>query len=263
MDFLAVIVTGLAAGLLGGLLGVGGSVIIIPGLTIILGRNQHLYQASAMIVNVAISLPATWQHKRAGAVVPPVIRWMMPAAALWVLIGVRISNLVIFQGKTGQLWLGRLLAIFLVYVIIANVRKLIRPPAVNPTGDLPVIRPVRAVAAGTIMGLIAGLLGIGGGAIAVPLQQVMLRLPLRNCIANSAAVICLSASIGAVYKNISLDLHGLSWIDGVALACLLAPTAWLGGHIGAILTHRLPLRQVRLAFILLMIIAMIKMSGLF
>ena len=62
----AVLATGLIAGVLGGMLGVGGSVIMIPGLTLVLGYDQHLYQASAMVANVAGAVPAALRHHRAG-----------------------------------------------------------------------------------------------------------------------------------------------------------------------------------------------------
>ena len=106
------------------------------------------------------------------------------------------------------------------------------------------------------------MLGVGGGAVAVPLQQVLLKLPLRTCIANSSAIICVSAAMGAIYKNASLAQHGYLWTDSLILALLLAPTCVLGGYLGAALTHKLPIRQVRIAFILLMIVAAVKMAAI-
>ncbi|MEO1237618.1 MAG: TSUP family transporter, partial [Planctomycetota bacterium] len=123
-----VAVLGLVAGVLGGMLGVGGSVVMIPGLVVLLGRatgaEQHLYQASAMIANVAVSVPAALRHRRAGAIDPGVLRWMLPAAAGCVVVGVTLSNLPVFRGADGGVWLGRVLAVFLVYVVIVNVLKL-------------------------------------------------------------------------------------------------------------------------------------------
>jgi len=252
---------GLIAGVLGGLLGVGGSVIMIPGLTLLLGRHQHLYQAAAMIANVAVSLPAAGRHYRAGAMVPRALAWMLPAALVFVLLGVWGSNLSVFAGADGGIWLGRLLAVLLVYVIVLNVRRLVVPPVSGDGGEVPV-SPGRATGVGTVMGATAGLLGVGGGSIAVPLQQVLLKLPLRACIANSSALICLSATLGAIYKNISLSQHGYGWGQSLTLALILAPTCVLGGHLGAALTHKLPIRQVRLAFIVLMIAAAVKMAAI-
>ena len=288
---------GLAAGVLGGMLGVGGSVIMIPGLTLALGYDQHLYQAAAMIANVAVSVPAALRHRRAGAIDGPTLRWMGPAAVVCVILGVWLSNRPLFAGTDGGLWLGRVLAVFLVYVILVNLRRLRgekggEPPAAHDSGRRgerarsPLVKGdadasarsqgasctrgrvqlamgrLRPLSVGSVMGLIAGLLGIGGGAVAVPLQQVLLRLPLKSAIANSATIICFSAAIGAIYKNATLGLHGHTPTAGLTVAAMLAPTAWLGGRAGASLTHRLPIRQVRIAFIALMVVAAWKMAAL-
>ncbi len=266
---------GLAAGLLGGMLGVGGSVLMIPGLTMLMGRHQHLYQAAAMIANVAVAVPATLRHVQYRAVVPAVLRWMIPLAVVGVFLGVFASNLPLFADRTGGIWLGRLLAIFLIYVIVVNIMRLNRKQS-NNEGRILYITPVRSGSIGVIMGGLAGLLGIGGGAVAVPLQQVILNLPLRAAIANSSAVMVVSATFGAIYKNATLHEHNFtlvnpvtgivtshpySWTTGLALAAVLAPTCWIGGYLGALLTHRLPVRLMRLFFIALMILAAWKMAA--
>ncbi|MEM1107910.1 MAG: sulfite exporter TauE/SafE family protein [Planctomycetota bacterium] len=280
-ELVQVALLGLLAGTLGGMLGVGGSVVMIPGLVVVLGRptgvEQHLYQAAAMIANVAVSVPAALRHRRAGAVQFEVVRWMLPAALGCIVLGVMLSNLPVFSGADGGVWLGRVLAVFLVYVVVVNVRKLLPiRPAVSgqasgkeEAAEQAKTTAPRSVLVGSIMGVFAGLMGVGGGAQAVPLQQALMRLPLRNCIANSSAVICFSAALGAVYKNLTLAEHNLpgsgvtlSWETGLVLGLLLAPTAWLGGRLGAVLTHRLPLRAIRVAFIGLMVVACWKMAAL-
>jgi len=280
-----VLVLGLIAGTLGGLLGVGGSTIVIPGLTLVFGFNQHLYQAAAMITNVVVCVPAAKRHHAAGAMTGSVLRWMLPLALVFVLVGVWLSNREIFRGPAGGLWLGRVLAMFLIYVIGVNIRRLLKPEhdevsdqslkhvkshvgARSALDDRPACvahwtQRGRSAWVGAVMGMIAGLLGVGGGAVAVPLQQIILKLPLRSCIANSSAIICVSATLGAVYKNMSLDAHGYAWQQSLTLAMLLAPSCWLGGHLGAGLTHRLPVRQVRAAFVILMAAAAIKMAAIF
>ncbi len=252
---------GLLAGVFGGMLGVGGSVIMIPALTLCLGPDQHLYQAAAMIANIGVSWPAARRHKRHGAIVAPVMRWMLPAAIVTVLLGVAISNLPVFAGSERGVWLGRILAVFLLWEVWINLRKLILRHDEEPFEHARVTVP-RSIGVGAAMGTIGGLLGIGGGAMAVPLQQWFLRLPLRNAIANSAAVMVFSASLGAVFKNATLAKHGHPWYAGLILAACLVPTCVLGGRIGASLTHRLPLRQVRMAFVGMMLIAAWRMLAL-
>ncbi len=269
---ISLVLLGVIAGILGGMLGVGGSVVMIPGLAILFSfdrtpePNQHLFQAAAMIVNVIVSVPATLRHRKADALVPDALMWMLPASLVCVIAGVWVSNLPVFEGADGGRWLGRLLAVFLVYVIVMNVQKLRdKNPAENMDGRR--ITPATGSAVGAVMGSIAGLLGVGGGAIAVPLQQLLLKLPLRNCIANSSAIICISATIGAIYKNATLAQHAngtshIDWRMSLVIAAMLAPTAWAGARLGASLTHSLPLRQVRLAFIALMAVAAWKMAAL-
>jgi uncharacterized membrane protein YfcA len=261
LSLFLVALIGLIAGLGGGMLGIGGSIVIIPGLTLVFGYDQHLYQAAAMIANVAVSVPAAMRHRAAGAMHAPTLKWMAPAAVVSVLLGVWLSNL--FAGPAASLWLSRLLAAFLVYVIAVNVRRLLggRRETRHAAETLALPR-VRRLSVGSAMGGIAGLLGIGGGALAVPMQQIVLKLPLKNAIANSSAIICISATIGAIYKNASLGQHSHAPLDGVLLAALVVPTAWLGGGLGARLTHALPMRYVRVAFVALLVVAAWKMAAL-
>ena len=271
VDLALLALLGALAGVTGGMLGVGGSTVIIPGLAVVLGPAQHLFQAAAMVVNVGVSAPAAWGHARAGAVRAAVLKFLMPAALAGVLGGVTLSNLAVFQGRDGGKLLSRCLAIFLLYAAWANARKVWknRKAASRAAADAeeePPAQPLRTVAIGLLMGLTAGLLGIGGGAVAVPLQQVLLKLPLRQAIANSSCVICVSAAVGAVMKNATLPGHvgltgePLTATSGLWLAAVLAPTAIVGGRVGAGLTHRLPLDKVRIAFVVLMLVAAAKLS---
>lgn len=259
-QFVAIAFIGMAAGVLGGMLGVGGSVVMIPGLTLLLCPNQHVYQAAAMIANVAVSVPAALRHRKAQTVVPQVIKWLLPAALVMVVVGVYLSNLAIFQGQEHERRLRRVFAAFLAYVIVMNIRQLRSSQSADGLEQAR-LTPGRCGAVGGVMGTVAGLLGIGGGAIAVPLQQVLLKLPLRQCIANSATVICITAAVGAAYKNATLP-QADAWHTSVGLAVMLGPTAWIGGRLGASLTHRLPLRQVRIVFICLMVVAAFRMADI-
>ncbi|MEM6260488.1 MAG: sulfite exporter TauE/SafE family protein [Planctomycetota bacterium] len=270
---LLIALIGLLAGTLGGLLGVGGSVITIPGMAILFGtgENQHLYQAAAMTANLAVAIPAARRHKQAGALTPSVLRWMLPAAVVGIILGVLASNLSLFKNEQGGLWLGRILAVFLVYVIIVNIRKLLHLRAGKPRNELnnATITPARSGSAGAVMGSAAGLLGIGGGALAVPLQQVLTKIPLRNAIANSSFVMVFSAGVGALLKLGTLDQHyppaegaEPAWQVAGMLALILAPTAIIGAGLGAKLTHTLPVAYVRVAFVLLMLVAAYKMAAI-
>jgi len=91
----------------------------------------------------------------------------------------------------------------------------------------------------------------------VPLLHRVCRLPFRRCIATSAALMCMTALIGAFHKNMTLgDVPvvgpSLKVSDSLLIAACFLPTAIVGGMLGAKYTHRLPLRWLRVAFILLL-----------
>ncbi len=253
-------VIGLSAGLLGGLLGIGGSVLIIPGLILYMsaagtydGTEQHLIQAAAMICNVFIAAPAVIAHWRNRAVMLPVIVWLAPSALAGIVLGVSLSNTSAFARQNGA-YLAMLLAAFLLYVAGYNTWRLIDKTRLADRFDEKTRLPAwKVLAVGLPMGLFGGLLGIGGGAICVPLQQTILRIPLRRAIANSAATIVLISSVGALQKNFTLPAHGFSPLESLQLAALLAPTAILGSYVGGVLTHRLPRKVLRGVFIVFML----------
>jgi hypothetical protein len=260
MTFFIPAVVGLVAGVLGGLLGIGGSVIIIPAMIVYLsftgayaGNVQHLLQAAAMIANVFVAAPAVVAHYRAGAIMKPVVAFLIPSALLGVLVGVAVSDSSAFARQNGT-YLAMVLAAFLLYVAAYNTWRLYaQVDLTRDFDDSRRIPPHRTVSVGLLMGFMAGLLGIGGGALCVPLQQILLRVPLRRAIANSAATIVCSATVGAVMKNWTLSSHGVAVTESLGLAAMLIPTAIVGGYLGGRLTHRLPRRALRLVFIVFML----------
>jgi len=265
MEYLLLCITGLVAGVLGGLLGVGGSVVMIPAMVWLIPavggpvENLHQYQAAAMIVNFLLIGPSVLRHRQARAIYGGVWRWLAPAALIGTVGGVAISRLGVFSG-TNERTLRIVFGVFLLYVAGYNVWKMLRRGDGEGLDRAGADRLAcwKKVGVGLPMGLSAGLLGIGGGAVAVPALQVLLRLPLRNAIATSAATILSIAWLGAIVKNASLGADG-TVVRSLVLAGCLAPTAMVGSYLGGKLTHTLPLRVVRGAFIGLMLVAAYKM----
>ena len=270
MDYLILLSIGLVMGLLGGMLGIGGSVVMIPAMVFAFGENQHLYQAAAMICNFAVAASSAIAHKKADALAPAVLRWMIPAAILGVLLGVAGSNLPIFAGGKSYR-LARLFGTFLVYVAGYEIYKLVR--SLTGSGqdghDDAHVRPSGPLASliGLVTGMAAGLLGIGAGTVATPLQQILLKLPMRRAMANSAAAIIGIAGAGAIYKNASLgasvhfDLFSSASpvMASLKIAALVVPTGFVGGYVGGHLMHRLPKNWVRAAFLVVVLLGAYKL----
>lgn len=262
VSILMIVGIGLAAGVLGGLLGIGGSIVMIPLLALVFhdasGAKQQLFQAAAMAVNVIVSAPAAVRHRRAGTVRVDVLRVMAPVVVVTIVLGVLVSN------NTSGLTLKRCFAVFLLYVSITNIAKLFRKKCED--ANIPDrATPVRVGAIGSLMGFVAGLLGIGGGVLAVPLMQTVARLPLKQCIGTSSAIMAIASIVGATFKISTLgsvEQGQFSPINALLIAAILTPTAFVGGWFGATLTHRLPLEWVRGIFAAALLTAAWRMSGL-
>lgn len=271
MDYFILTLIGLAMGLIGGLLGIGGSVVMIPAMTLAFSENQHLYQAAAMICNFFVAVASVGAHRRARVLEPVALRWMIPLGIVGILIGVAVSNLSFFADERSYL-LARVFGGFLVYVALYNIYKLygmLRLNHTDPT-DLVITKPYTPLAGliGLITGLSAGLLGIGAGTVATPLQQLLLKAPIRRAMSNSSALIVSMAWLGALFKNGTLDKHRIvfdmlpkypAWAVALVIAWTVIPTALIGGYIGAHLMHRLPQNLVRLVFIVVVILAAIRL----
>ncbi len=266
-EYIALLFTGLFAGLTGGLLGVGGSIVMIPAMTELLGPNQHLYQSAAMIVNFFVVVPAVYQHHRAGAIEVPTVRRLIPLAVVAVILGVALSELSIFAGAR-QIYLAGLFGLFLLCMSAYDTHALLhgrrrrangiaeldRPTAFHRRPESPIGWRFAALVAGPT-GVVAGLLGVGGGIVAVPLQRRFLNVPMRSAIANSATIIIATSLIGAAFKNYRfITGHNGSW-ESLRIAAILIPTAVIGASIGSRLTHRLPLTAIKVAFLLLLFVA--------
>jgi len=264
-SYILLSLVGVAAGVLGGLLGIGGSSVMLPAMVWILGASVggveqiHQYMAAAMIVNFLLILPSVVAHVRNRAVWPKVWRVLVVAALAGIVVGVQVSY---FFDKARAKYLRWFVGVFFVYVVLDNLRRMVKASLTEGTTRerIEALGRWRKAAVGFPMGVIAGLLGIGGGSLAVPGQQLILKMPLRNAIANSAATIASVSWLGAIMKNAQLGAHGTVGASLVLAACL-APTAMIGSYVGGHLTHRLPLRIVRTAFVGIMVLAALKMFG--
>jgi len=95
------------------------------------------------------------------------------------------------------------------------------------------------------VGLISSLFGVGGGLLMVPAMLVLFRFPPHVAAATSMFVIFLSAVVGS---TTNLLYGNIEWL----YVLLLAPGAWAGGQLGALLAKRL--KGKTLVFILRLLI---------
>ena len=257
-DFSIALIIGLVAGTVGGLAGIGGSIIMLPALAIIFGyktpeqNEQHLYIGAAMCVNVVVSFFSWGRHRKAGAVRRDIAVPLAIAMCTFVLAGV-------FWGSSlSGVWPGRALIVFIlgyaIYNVVATIRGKTEQPLDAPRPSLWVLVPI-----GAVTGVASGFLGIGGGIVLVPLLQAA-KVPLRQAIASSAAVMWISAAIGATFKLSLLHNYGLHPLDALAFAGPMALGAVFGARAGATMTHKLKLPWLRTSIAVILAAAAIRMG---
>lgn len=262
LEMLLTLLVGLVAGAVGGLAGIGGSIIMLPALGLLLGygsaeaTEQHLYIGAAMCVNVVVAYFSRGRHRQAGAVRPDIVRPLLYTMCTFVLAGVLLAT------PLPGTWPKFALIVFIFgyagYNVAANIWKLPEAP-----DDAP--RPAlwKLLAIGGVTGTAAGFLGIGGGIVMVPLLQAA-RVPLRQAIAASASVMWVSAMIGATAKLATLYRFDFGPLDALVLAGPMALGAVFGARAGAALTHKLRLPWLRtvIAIVLAMAAARLAVSAL-
>ena len=265
---ITIVAIGFAGGLLGGLLGIGGSIIVIPLLTLVKGNNQQLYQATAMIMNIAVGASATLKHHLKGAIQVGVVLKILPAACVGILAGVALSNVI------PTLWLQVVFAVALLGIAFTETRNAFqneRPEEKSPKSDD--VAPARSknaglanVLIGGFTGICSGLLGIGGGIVIIPLLKRFSGFSMKSAIPASSATMLITAGIGAFYKNIQLpnlqapDGTPLQISTSLMIAACLIPPAFVGSFIGAGMMHRLPMKVIKRAFAVLLIVAATRMG---
>ena len=264
---LLMIAGGMAAGVFGSLLGLGGGVLIVPLLTFGFGLPlREAVGVSLVCVIVTSSAAAGVYLERHVAN----LRLGM-VLELFTAIGALIGGLVAFL--IDERTLAALFAALLIYVAISIVRHQEPAPVAEPAAAPAAPPPGRGGAflarlsghgyrvhsfgpgiVGSIAaGVISALLGIGGGLVKVPVMHLIMGVPLRVSTATSNLMIGVTASASAI---IYLLRGG---IDPYAAG----PTAigvFLGATIGSRAAHRVDLRVLRWLFMVVLVYTAIQMA---
>ncbi len=262
---LLLVATGFGAGLFGSLLGLGGGVILVPLLTLVFEVPFTTAVAVSLLAVIATSAGAAARYLALGRTdvrLAVTLQWpgVVGAAAGGVLAGFLSESVV-----------SALFAAVLLYAVLSMVRDLVGPsrgeqgePAIEPgvpdRPHGPAYRRRRlsaAIGGSSLAGVAAGLLGIGGGVLNVPILHVLMGAPMAVAVATSNLIIGVTAASGAyVYLfrgDVDPAIAGpvvLGVLGGAALGARAAPrirTRWISLLFVAILGYvavRMALRAV-------------------
>lgn len=219
---------GLVSGVLAGFLGIGGGTLLVPVL-VQLGFEAVESTATSSLAILVTASAGSFQNWRMGLLnIQQVLLLGAPAvltAFFATFAGDRIPNYLLLAGFATLLLVNIYLVSFKKRVIrTAQFRQ-------SRTATGPAINPVTArIATGATAGAMAGLFGVGGGVILVPMQILLLGEQIKSAVRTSLGVIVITsvaASIGhAVNGNINFQaglILGLGGLIGVQVSTRFLP----------------------------------------
>lgn len=241
----AALLTGAAAGLLSGLFGVGGGIIMVPALVYLVGLDQIRAHGTSLAAVMLLALSSGSSYALAGK-----IDWHVAA--------------LLALGSTLGAWTGarllhalnpRIAALIFTLMLVATAMRLfLGGDDVGARHQMTLLVSLALVLGGVFAGLLAGLLGVGGGAILVPMMIVGLGVPTVIAKGTSLAVIVVSSVVGTIgnrrHANVDLPVALLVGFSGVV-------SAYLGGRVSLGLPDRLANRL----FAALLVVVATKMAG--
>jgi uncharacterized membrane protein YfcA len=221
---------GLASGILSGSFGVGGGIVMTPGLQVLLGVPPIVALATPLPAIAPTALVGALTYRRRGELDGRAAAWLVAPGLLGAALGALLTEWI----DTTLLLLVTALLLASQAVGIIRAGRHGRPAADRSPSSL-VLGAVGATA-----GFVSGLLGIGGGLVIVPLLAGWLGMPLKRALGTSLLTIVALVVPGTVVHA------ALGHIDAglvLALAIGAVPGARLGAGL-ALDTRERTLRVV-------------------
>jgi hypothetical protein len=199
---------GVLAGFLSGLFGVGGGILIVPSLVLLLAMDQRSAHGTSLAAIVPIAISGV-----VGYVVDQAIDWPVAAA---IAAGSTAGSLI-GTDALRRISQRRLRIAFIVFLLITAVRMAMTTPEALGRGELDVAMVVGLVLLGVVSGTLAGLLGVGGGIVIVPVLVTLFIVPDAVAKGTSLLVIVPTAVTGTLrnVRNGNADLR-VATVVGIA-----------------------------------------------
>ncbi len=249
---------GTVAGILAGLLGIGGGLVIVPMLVLCFALQgipheftMHLALGTSMASIVFTSVSSFMAHHKRGAVNWDVVRRITPGIIVGTLLGTYVAAAMTTN------YLKIFFVVFLYYVAIQMLAD--RKP--KPSRELPGYGGMFGV--GNVIGIVSSLVGIGGGTLSVPFM-VWCNMTLHNAIGTSAAIgfpIAVSGTIGYIVNGMraaGLPEYSLGYIYIPALVGLVSASVFTA-PLGVRLAHSLPVSRLKKIFAVLLFLVGTRM----
>lgn len=216
---IACVVTGLAAGLLSGLFGVGGGTVIVPLLVVMLGFDQRLAAGTSLAAIVPTAAVGVISYA-----VHDAVAWV-PAAILAVgaIVGAQIGTWMLPRMSQTVLRWG-----FVGFLVIVIIGLFVVVPSRDAVFELTWGTGAVLVGVGVLTGILAGLLGVGGGVVVVP--ALIMLFGTSDIVAKGTSLAMMiptavSGTVGNIRRR-NVDLRAAVLV-GVSACTTTALGAWL------------------------------------
>ncbi len=249
---------GAIIGLLAGLFGVGGGLIIVPMITYAMNLQgistpytHHIALGTSIASIMFTSVSSFMAHHRNKAVQWHIVRQVTVGILVGTFVGSKVATLMPI------VWLKGFFIIFLYYVATQMVLN------IKPSGTRTIPGIVGNSLAGSVIGFVSSLVGIGGGTLSVP-YMTWCNVPMRNAIGTSAAIgfpIAIAGAAGYVFNGLgkeALPAYTLGFIYLPALAGITVASVCTAPF-GAKLAHTLPIPKLKRYFALLLYVVATQM----
>lgn len=249
---------GLIAGVLAGLLGVGGGVVIVPMLVFCFTKQginpeqiMHMALGTSLASIIFTSISSFMSHHRRGAVEWSIVKRIVPG----ILVGTFGGTFIASRLSTG--FLKGFFCIFL-YTVATQMLLNKKPKA---SRNLPATPGMFGV--GSVVGVVSALVGIGGGSLSVPFM-LWCNVTAHRAIGTSAAIgfpIAIAGAVGYIVNNlhsVGLPPYSLGFVYLPALVGIVVSSVFTA-PLGVKLAHSLPVDKLKRIFAVFLYVVATKM----
>lgn len=233
--YIASVLIGVSLGLIGG----GGSILTVPVLVYLFGVEPVLATAYSLFIVGATSLVGAFPKYKHGLVniktaavfgIPAIAAVYATRAFIVPAIPHDIFRLGSFH-FTKSMLLMLLFAILMVFASVSMIKeKKNGNEAGHTAGEMKFNYPL-ILLEGTVVGILTGLVGAGGGFLIIPALVLFSKLPMKQAVGTSLLIIAAKSLIGFTGD---LQHHDLDW----RLLCIVTALAIAGIFAGNWLSHK-------------------------
>lgn len=218
-EIVLAILVGFGSGVLAGLFGVGGGIVMTPGLSLLVNVPPVIAVETPLPVIFPTAAVGAATYWRAGQVDAHAAAWIGGTGIFTAVVGALAADAV--GGEVLLLVTAGLLAWQAVTILRGRNR------AEATAHERPIPRWA-LVAIGAAAGLLSGLLGIGGGLVIVPTLAGMLGMPLKRALGTSLLCIVVMVIPGTIVHSL---LGNIDWPVAFALMVGSIPGARVGARL--------------------------------